>query len=57
MKNENYMSIKEASEFLNISKSTLFSVKLYGQRSHKIKQIVEQNKALFTKDGDHHESE
>ena len=57
MKIENYMSIKEASEFLNISKSTLFSAKLYGQRSHKNKQIVEQNKALFTKDGDHHESE
>ena len=34
---------------------TVFSAKLYGQRSHKNKQIVEQNKALFTKDGDKHE--
>jgi predicted site-specific integrase-resolvase len=33
---------------------TVFSAKLYGQRSHKNKQIVEQNKALFTKDGDKH---
>ena len=57
MKNENYLSIKAASEFLNISKSTLFLAKLYGQRSHKNNQIVEQNKALFTKDGDYHEGE
>ena len=34
---------------------TVFSAKLYGQRSHKNKQIVEQNKVLFTKDGDKHE--
>ena len=38
-----------------LSVITEFSAKLYGQRSHKNKQIVEQNKALFTKDGDYHE--